>query len=146
LRFDVPPNGALGRNAGSPVIIEGPKQILLGDGKMAEWRCKKCGDTAYSKCVTQRTTFPEDQVATLISNTFSDEIQERERDHLVTLKFSVYKMPDDTREAILMRIMKMFQQDDEVLKHAICNHEWEITEGECMFGCHKAKEKEDATL
>lgn len=121
------------------------------------YKCTKCGETAYSKCVNQRSVFPEDQVATLIGNMITidakrtgsfDERYRRAEDSdnwTVTYTFTCkWAKGQNEIEAIKDSGIEhwLIDTDKAILKHAICDHDWKIVSGECMFGCCKAEVKE----
>ena len=116
---------------------------------MSGYKCTKCGETASSKCVHQRSVFPNDQLATLIGNCFHYEANRRlpeteaQWKHMpgdewnVTLHYRAFGKQNEV-EAIQDLIDTLTEQPVEVMKHALCSHDWKIIEGECMFGCCKA--------
>jgi hypothetical protein len=117
---------------------------------MSGYKCTKCGETASSKCVIQRSVFPSDQLATMIGNCFQYEANRRlpetetQWKHMpgdeweVKLYYRAYGAQDES-EAIEMLIKTLTANYPEgTMKRALCSHRWKIIEGECMFGCCKA--------
>jgi hypothetical protein len=115
-----------------------------------EYLCPKCGETAFSKCGMQRTMFPSNQHATLISNKIilkSELLQEGEtltgrmaKEYKVTLEFYPVIVDGDLEdpEAALIGVVR--STDEATLKIALCNHEWQLTSETCEFGCCHRKE------
>jgi len=121
---------------------------------MSGYTCTKCGETASSKCVRQRSVFPNDQLATCLGNMVTlkaerrgatEEKWRREADSniwkaTVTIE-SGYVPADDEDEAlkdVVEFMLGIAERAPETFRRAFCDHRWKITEGECMFGCCKA--------
>ena len=119
---------------------------------MSGYKCTKCGETAYSKCVRQRSVFTNGgMLATMISNCVTidavrrgsvKENWRREEDSdkwNVTMTFEVIATAQDEMEAIdKAGLHEFLTLDEKTARSVACIHRWEITEGECMFGCCKA--------
>lgn len=127
---------------------------------MAGYTCTKCGETAYSKCVGQRNVFPEHQMATLIGNFFTyGRHPGYENSYVPVLNISLHgagyplkrdgkevpaprtfaeqrKLEEETALEILRDIGKT---SEDVLKMALCDHEWRMDSERCDLGCCRKK-------
>lgn len=114
---------------------------------MATYKCTKCGETASSKCKNSRTVFPANQMATAIDNRMTVEFEidprypnadETEIRDMV-IKYTVFPNGElVVVDQFMEFIRNMAALDDDTITKVFCDHDWEITEGECMFGCCKA--------
>ena len=120
---------------------------------MAGYECKKCGETASSKCVRQRSVFPNDQAATLLGNMIrvkavrKGSVDERYRRECDSDRWTVtytleadYVQAQDENEAIEKSgvVEMLTEASKETLVRAFCDHRWTIMAGcECNFGCCK---------
>ena len=114
---------------------------------MAGYTCVKCGETAYSKCVASRSVFPNDQIATMISNAWDIDanrvIPPADKAHLygdysdvwsVTIKSDQYGCQDDA-EAMHQFVMRIRSVPEATLKHVLCKHSWHLDDEKCDLGC-----------
>lgn len=108
---------------------------------MSQWICRKCGCEAISKCVSRRNVFIRDDHVAMLQNLievenvdehFADKTKYSRKRVIITLIVGV-------EENVLVEASKVLRGPDEVLIKASCSHDWRITEGECLFGCHKAE-------
>jgi hypothetical protein len=119
------------------------------------YRCEKCGETASSKCIHQRSVFPQDMLATVFGNMVklqanragaTKENWRRESDSNVwiteiTIRCE-YVHANSENEAIqdlVNDVVGLAKDHPESFRRALCDHDWRITEGTCMFGCCVAK-------
>jgi hypothetical protein len=103
---------------------------------MPNYTCSKCGETAISKCVIQRSIFPSNHSAAVLSNLYT---VKEENIPLINGKtahvFNVtFRLSGDTEEAALLDLVNWLQVPD-VLKIITCDHHWVIQDERCNFGC-----------
>ncbi len=120
---------------------------------MDSWVCVKCRETASSKCPGQRSVFLTDQVAAMISNYISVDLEiildDKERS-FVEIDFVIrYGFLKDragveefmNREAVdifFERLdgLKKVHDIEGILRRGLCDHRWVLTEGTtCTLGC-----------
>ena len=114
---------------------------------MSMYKCHKCDSKAYSKCVIQRTIFPENQLEAALSNIMSRDV-EWISDFYGVIKLEIYfgfpvNVPENKRNTVkaIEHAFELIRSvDEETARVYACDHKWEIEEGECMFGCCRAKE------
>jgi hypothetical protein len=121
----------------------------------AMYKCTKCGETADSKCVNQRSVFSTDQTASLIrqlmtfkfkttrevkaspENGLDEDYVQRE----LIMDFTVNGSKMDDVEDLKRCLELLSNRSDDTLRKVMCKHEWRITSGKCMFGCCVAEEQ-----
>lgn len=104
---------------------------------MYDYICEKCGEEAYSKCVLQRSIFPKNEIATIISSRWKRTKNEQGQIVLILDKYFTKDLTDDEAEFKFLTMLS--KVDETTAKIACCNHKW-IPLVECMFGCCKPKE------
>ena len=102
------------------------------------YACTKCDATASSKCVLQRSIFPQDGESCLVGNmNYITKWKEEEfeaidgRQHsrvIVDMQVVLYPDKEDPREFFLKRLKMFAELSDETLKRAFCDHDWKIIE------------------
>lgn len=107
----------------------------------SQWKCVKCGVGAHSKCPSRRSVFIADQYVGMLSNLVTVTPPEEGRhNHTITFSLSLDYEGTEHKAAPLVAVKEAVSDfTDEQLAQATCDHEWQIQEGECLFGCHKAK-------
>jgi hypothetical protein len=131
-----------------------------GECNVSQYKCRKCGQEAYSKCVNQRNVFPEDQMAAMLSHVLSLRVDEHVYDperydppvggskyYVVVLEYKYVPDFDEKDAADHARdlFVKSLPEYAKVLPRMMCDCEWELIEGdakngtECMFGCCHVK-------
>ena len=108
---------------------------------MSSYKCDKCNAEAISKCVNQRTVFPQDQMDAMITHIMKREV-DWVTDEWCTVKLHVHVSLQDTGSqtdhsdgAVEHALIMIKELTDEQIHRYACMHNWVITEGECMFGC-----------
>lgn len=105
---------------------------------MSSWICTKCGETASSKCVNQRTVFPTNQMATLIGNSTILRTLSTPEKTEVFYNFTVYDVKQ-TRLQLMQKLKKeICAYTDELIVSAYCSHNWVLnseTETTCSLDC-----------
>jgi len=108
-----------------------------------EFTCSKCGARAHSKCPNERTVFPDNQVAAVLSNLikFPGTTVEDGRGK-VQLQISIGIFPDPGTESMTpeehaeyeaLRIIQT--SEDDTLRQLVCVHNWTLPKGQkCSFG------------
>ena len=119
---------------------------------MADYKCSKCGETASSKCVGQRSVFPSNMYATMVGNLIrikavrkgsEDERYRREVDSdrwTVTYTVTADYIPaQDETEAIAQAGIPALLLDlpKDTLRIAFCDHYWVMESAKCDLGCCK---------
>lgn len=123
---------------------------------MSRYKCSKCGIGAISKCVKQRSVFLDDlaqrsSLAGMLISTdymavgpiprYGEGMQESPHmEGLVTITVKTFvpfgeemsKVQDDSEKQAFEMIQSL---DKDTTKYYLCDHDWQITEGECLFGC-----------
>lgn len=101
---------------------------------MANYACKKCGLTGFSKNIRGRNLFTNDMLASVLTNIANVTTETSDRYNgrrVVTLEFPYMDdgtMADDELE---MQAIKNLQGlSDETISHWLCNHKWEHVSGE----------------
>ncbi len=101
------------------------------------YECKLCGGTAFSRCINQRTLFPNDQGAAMLSHILKGSV-ERLGDGRVIVHLHVWgeegEVGDISAFEDALQMIRTIQEES--IKHWCCDHEWVCT-SECMFGCCK---------
>jgi translation initiation factor 2 gamma subunit (eIF-2gamma) len=99
---------------------------------MNGYKCTKCGETASSKCVRERSVFPSDGHAALMTNVLKAKVE----DGWVHLMVRVRQDLGEAENTQFLNAIEMCQASEDVLRHWACNHQWQSI-GECNFGCCK---------
>ena len=84
---------------------------------MANYLCLKCGCTAYSKCISQRSTFIEQDMVTMVNNSM---IQAQNELHWKDYAREINRLSKSYPDAFIM---------------ATCQHDWEMQSEQCDLGC-----------
>lgn len=121
---------------------------------MKQWICVKCEETASSKCPGQRSVFPNDQIATVVSNYIGVDLEivrdDKERPFveidLVIRHGFLKEHGKETTEFMdkgavgvffeRLEELKKIYNVEEILRRALCDHRWVLVEGTtCKLGC-----------
>jgi len=107
---------------------------------MPRYVCSLCGAGAISKCIYQRTTFPDNGMEAILSHLLKRSVKQVAPRHVaVTFIVHQYLSDEDSpsdSESIL-NAFKMMQSIDEQTAHEYsCDHKY-MVKGECNFGCCK---------
>jgi len=101
---------------------------------MANYKCKTCGLKGYSKNITCRNLFTEDQMSSVLSNIINVKTEVGSRGYReVTLTFPYVSKEGDDRpngdiEAEAVKMLRGLTDDE--IEHWLCDHEWELVSGE----------------
>ena len=106
---------------------------------MSYYNCRKCGESASSKCVNQRSVFPGDKMAALLTWVLKSSAERNESGtYTVTLKLPHISCEGEENEekAILEALMLIREIAEDAIRHYACDHDWQIEAGqECLMGC-----------
>lgn len=122
---------------------------------MENWICVKCKESASSKCPDQRTVFPTDQLATVISNTIGVDVEVKREDKengsvaldLVVRHGFYFTIDSEDHKTFMakepvdifferLEAIKNIPDVEEKLRRAFCHHKWVLMEGTvCKLGC-----------
>jgi hypothetical protein len=103
---------------------------------MAKYRCAKCGSTALSKCVKQRSIFPDDGMESLMSYLFAVRVDPSESGHRDVV-ITMHVLNDGVSDVSAMRsaIEEIKVYGAQILTNT-CSHDYRLEAGEqCLFGC-----------
>jgi hypothetical protein len=113
------------------------------------YTCTACGETARSKCAAQRSIFPGNQLATMIGNRLISKVEvnkegelwggKKAKEYKVTLEFYPVIAEGETTDPMQEMLNVLRTTDPEVLRIALCRHDWELTSETCEFGCCRRK-------
>ena len=100
---------------------------------MKKYQCNKCGETAMSKQMGIRNTFPDDGMAAIMTNICNVITSRKENGtRKVTFEFPYLSgndddtIPDDKLEMLAVSIIRDLKP--ETVEHWLCNHDWTIIE------------------
>lgn len=113
---------------------------------MATYKCSKCGDSAESKCVHQRSVFPENGEATLLTYAVRAKVVDPPKCYIIegqpeeesfrSIQFEVMLKKEQYSDEELVQVgLNFIERNLDNLRIALCNHDWEIQSGQCLFGC-----------
>lgn len=90
---------------------------------MAEYKCKKCGLTGFSKNIRTRNLFTQDQLASIMTNIANvvTTVNDKGR-RVVTLEFPYCDTkPELSDDELEMRVVKDLQDlSDDTIEHWLC--------------------------
>lgn len=119
---------------------------------MADYKCTKCGDEVYSKCVHQRSLFRISDSDTMLmwsTVTVKECEVEQARTPDTTLKLwalsiELYKYSDSNdsdAEELFTALKAIVDSGPEMLGTLMCEHDYRVVGNEpCDFGCCKPVE------
>lgn len=116
---------------------------------MASYKCSKCGETAHSKCVASRNTFPSNMMATLLGNTLRIDASRAGAKHEayrseynsdlweVTYTFRQLLRAESEEQALreCEIPLALTETPPETLRIALCDHDWILQSETCDLGC-----------
>jgi hypothetical protein len=103
---------------------------------MAHYICSVCGESASSKCAASRNVFPRDQIATVVANFYTREIDEK-GNLILHVKKEIFDA-GITPEAKEMQFFNIIRDvPEESLKHLVCDHRWVLQNETCDLECCK---------
>lgn len=111
---------------------------------MAEYKCKKCGLKAWSKCVHNRNVFirswqwnDDSSIGYIVNNMFIDRKGESIVVSLRSWLFEREGVISEEEGLIYLAESILAAKEHNVLKYVLCGtHEWELVSEECDLGCH----------
>ena len=118
---------------------------------MSNYKCIHCEATAHSKCVIQRTVFPTNQTEAIVSHVWKRYVERPDKSdpdqnvkvHIVLRTAQHFDNNPDNHllsdaehyKQMITWLRDMLNEDFDTMLEWCCDHEWRITEGECLFGC-----------
>lgn len=107
---------------------------MEGD-KEGMWKCTKCENVVYSKCVRHRSIFSVESSNDLTLLRLTTSLSWKNEDK-TSLIIKIDLGPDEEKEKIdtAMRILKILIQDDVTFKELLCDHDY-VTLTEEPFVC-----------
>jgi hypothetical protein len=105
------------------------------------YKCSKCGETASSKCIHQRSIFPENQYASVLTNVLKTKHEKITRpDGVETIKHVfIYTYHGGSEEEALDALMGVLKIPGVIASYA-CDHDWVLQSEKCGMGCCVRKE------
>ena len=102
---------------------------------MANYTCKKCGLTGYSKNIRGRNLFTNDMLASALTNicnvTTETQGEKYSGRRVVILEFPYLDSGTESDDQLEMQAIRNLQGlSEETISHWLCNHDWELTGGE----------------
>jgi len=107
---------------------------------MARYTCGICGEGMNSKCKNQRSIFPDNQVASLLTNFMSaksEPANDRREPELKVYTFTFKNIAENERQALKNAVSWI--NEPGVLDYVTCDHKWILQSEKCELGCCSKK-------
>jgi hypothetical protein len=102
------------------------------------WICPICGTTAYSKCPSQRSIFPNDTETSIMRSVYSFDVIRDNRGTAEVVITATLGTRDNTDAKMVLHAVNYLVEKPEILPNLLCDHEWVLnsdTETACSLGC-----------